>query len=261
MDSRGAVPIMTERKPASPPLPAQADKAHDRPARRGKNGDGAERHDAIYRSISDAIIEHRLKPGARLREDALSEVFGVSRTGIRKILQRLALEQLVTLTPRRGASVTRPTADEAKDVFEARQMVECGLMPEVARRITAADVRELRDMASRERRALRAGEQSVAIKLSAAFHERLAKLSGNATLAEFVARLCSRSSLILAVYGSAGHLGCESHDHDELIRFLEEGNGERAKAFMSRHLKTIESSLSIVEEADEVPDLHSIFSA
>ncbi|WP_148252439.1 GntR family transcriptional regulator [Aidingimonas lacisalsi] len=245
---------MTEQQPQPAP---------DRPPskrRRGKNGDGDQRHDAIYRSISDAIIEHRLKPGARLREDALSEVFGVSRTGIRKILQRLALEQMVTLTPRRGASVTRPTADEAKDVFDARQMIECGLMEAAACRITAADIEELRDMAKREREALRAGEQSTAIKLSAAFHERLAQLAGNATLAGFVSRLCSRSSLILAVYGSAGHLGCESHDHDELIRHLEDGNGERAKAFMSRHLKTIESSLSIVEEEDQMPDLHRIFS-
>jgi len=227
--------------------------------RLGKNGDGAERHEAIHRSISDAIIEHRLKPGARLREDALAEVFGISRTGIRKILQRLALEQLVTLTPRRGASVTRPTADEARDVFDARQMVECGLMPEVVRRITEADLVELRDMAGREREALRTGEQSTAIKLSAAFHERLARLSGNATLAEFVGRLCSRSSLILAVYGSPGNLGCESHDHEDLIGYLEAGDGERAATFMSRHLKAIAASLSIVEEVDETPDLHRIF--
>ncbi|WP_136254782.1 GntR family transcriptional regulator [Onishia niordana] len=228
--------------------------------RRGKNGDGAERHEAIYQSISDAIIEHRLKPGARLREDALSEVFGISRTGIRKILQRLALEELVTLTPRRGASVTRPTAAEAKDVFDARQMIECGLMPEIARRITAADLKTLRDMASREHQALKAGEQSAAIKLSAAFHGHLAELSGNATLAAFVERLCSRSSLILAVYGNPGHLGCGSHDHDDLLGHLEHGDGERASAFMGRHLKAIEASLTLQAEEDEAPDLYSIFS-
>ncbi|MFW6345065.1 MAG: GntR family transcriptional regulator [Halomonas sp.] len=236
-----------------------ADRKPTASPRRGKDGDGAERHEAIHRAISDAIIEHRLKPGARLREDALAEVFGVSRTGIRKILQRLALEQLVTLTPRRGASVTRPTADEAKDVFDARQMVECGLMPEVARRITADEAAELREMASREREALRSGEQSTAIRLSADFHTRLARLAGNATLADFVERLCFRSSLILAVYGNPGHLGCESHDHEDLIGYLETGNAERATAFMSRHLKAIEASLSIIEEADEAPDLHSIF--
>lgn len=236
------------------------DKSSDGGGRPGKNGDGLKRHEAIYQSISDAIIEHRLKPGARLREDALAEVFGVSRTGIRKILQRLALEQLVTLTPRRGASVTRPTADEARDVFDARQMVECGLMPEIARRITADDLAALRDMASRERQALKAGEQNTAIRLSADFHTRLAGISGNATLADFVERLCSRSSLILAVYGNAGHLGCESHDHDDLIGYLEAGDGERAEAFMSRHLKAIEASLSIHVEDDEAPDLFEIFS-
>ncbi|MCA1771703.1 MAG: GntR family transcriptional regulator [Halomonas sp.] len=228
------------------------------PRKRSKS-DGDARHEAIYRAVSDAIVEQRLKPGARLREDALADVFSISRTGIRKILQRLALEQLVTLTPRRGASVTRPTADEAKDVFDARQLIECGLMPDIARRITDKDASELRDMAKRERQALRNGEQSAAIRLSADFHVRLAQLSGNATLAEFVERLCSRSSLILAVYGHRGHLGCESHDHDDLIGYLEAGNGERAKAFMSRHLKAIEASLSMVEEEENVPDLQQIF--
>ncbi|MGP9500302.1 GntR family transcriptional regulator [Halomonas sp. AOP43-D1-4] len=221
--------------------------------------EGDERHDAIYRAVSDAIVEQRLKPGARLREDALADVFSISRTGIRKILQRLALEQLVTLTPRRGASVTRPTADEARDVFDARQLVECGLMPDVAKRIGEKEAAELREMAREERHALRSGQQSTAIRLSADFHVRLAQLSGNATLAEFVERLCSRSSLILAVYGHRGHLGCESHDHDDLIGYLESGNGERAKAFMSRHLKAIEASLSMVEEEESAPDLQQIF--
>ncbi|WFE70011.1 GntR family transcriptional regulator [Halomonas sp. M1] len=230
-----------------------------RPKRLGKNGDGAERHEVIYRAISDAIIKQQLHPGARLREDALTEVFNISRTGIRKILQRLAMEQLVTITPRRGASVTRPTAAEARDVFAARKMVECGLMPEAALHITPQDVLELREMAKREHKALKAGEQSTAIQLSAAFHERLAQLSGNATLAAFVSQLCSRSSLILAVYGSAGHLGCESHDHDDLIDYLAAGEGEKARAFMQHHLDEIESSLSFLEESSFAPDFHQIF--
>lgn len=215
--------------------------------------------DAIYQSISEAIIGHRLKPGDRLREDALADVFGVSRTGIRKVLQRLALEQLVTLTPRRGASVTRPSVDEAKAVFEARLLVECALMEAVAKRITDADVQELNDMARRERVALRNRQQREAITLSASFHARLAEISGNRTLAEFVHQLCSRSSLILAVYGHAGHLGCESHDHETLIQYLIEGDGARAKDFMERHLKSIEASLSIFDETDENPDLRDIF--
>lgn len=249
---------MSQREPVQEHKPARAGGVGRR--KKGKNGDGTERHDAIYHTISDAIIEHRLRPGSRLREDALAEVFSVSRTGIRKILQRLALEHLVTLTPRRGASVTRPTADDARDVFATRQLVECGVMQDVVRNVTNIDVRELRELAARERKALKNGEQSAAIKLSAKFHTRLAQLSGNMVIAELVGHLCSRSSLILAVYGTSGHLGCESHDHDELINFLETGKGEHAATFMGRHLKAIEASLSIVEEESEAPDLHHIFS-
>jgi len=223
------------------------------------SGPGDNGLDAIYRSISEAIIEHRLKPGARLREDALADVFGVSRTGIRKVLQRLALEQLVTLTPRRGASVTRPSVDEARDVFEARLLVECAMMDAAAKRITEEDIQELQEMAKQEREALRNREQRIAIKLSATFHARLAEISGNRTLAGFVGQLASRSSLILAVYGNAGHLGCESHDHDNLIDFLAAGDGAKASDFMERHLKSIEASLSIFEEPEETPDLLDIF--
>jgi len=217
------------------------------------------RLDAIYRSISEAIIQHRLRPGARLREDALAEVFGVSRTGIRKVLQRLALEQLITLTPRRGASVTRPSADEAREVFEARLVVECALMEAAATRITEADISELRDMVKREHEALRNREQRIAIKLSASFHARLADISGNRTLAGFVNQLASRSSLILAVYGNAGNLGCESQDHKNLIDLLAAGDGAKAGDFMARHLKSIEASLSIFEEPEETPDLRELF--
>lgn len=230
-----------------------------RPKSLGKNGNGSERHEFIYRAISDAIIKQQLQPGARLREDALTQVFNISRTGIRKILQRLALEQLVTITPRRGASVTRPTAEEARDVFAARKMLEGGLMADVVRQINAESVNELREMTKREHEAFNEGEQSTAIQLSAAFHVRLAQLSGNATLAAFVEQLCSRSSLILAVYGSAEHLGCGTYDHDGLISYLAEGNEEKAQAFMLHHLTEIESSLSFVEEEALAPDLHKVF--
>jgi len=227
----------------------------------GRRKSGEKSLEAIYRSVSEAIVEHRLKPGARLREDALADVFGVSRTGIRKVLHRLALEQLVTLTPRRGASVTRPSVDEAKDVFDARLLVECALMESVAERITEADVQDLREMARREQEALNRREQKAAIKFSASFHVRLAELSGNNTLAGFVSQLCSRSSLILAVYGHAGHLGCECHDHESLVELLAAGDGKGAASFMERHLKSIEASLSIFEEPEETPDLRDIFAA
>ena len=188
---------MTARRVASVLRAADKGSAISSPA----TGAGAQRHERIYQAVSSAIIEHRLQPGARLREDALAEVFGVSRTGIRKVLQRLAMDQLITLTPGKGASVTRPSAEEAREVFEARRLVEGGLMQPLAQVLDAKGVEQLRALAAQEQVALEAGEQSEAIQCSAKFHSALAALAGNETLATFVVQLCSRSSLILAVYG------------------------------------------------------------
>ncbi len=223
------------------------------------SGAGAQRHERIYQAISAAIIEHRLQPGARLREDALAEVFGVSRTGIRKVLQRLAMDQLITLTPGKGASVTRPSAEEAREVFDARRLVECGLMQPLVQALDAEGLSQLKALAAREQQALEAGEQSAAIQCSAQFHSALAALAGNQTLATFVVQLCSRSSLILAVYGNSGNLGCDCTDHQQLLALLEQGDGQAAAAFMARHLDEIEASLSIGEAPQAVPDLQDVF--
>jgi len=216
-------------------------------------------HHVIYRAVSDAVIEHRLKPGARLREDALAEVFGISRTGIRKVLQRLALEQLVTLTPGKGATVARPSAEEAREIFDARRIIECALMARLAVNITTAQVSELRAMAWHEQQTLQGNEQSAAIKISADFHGRLAELAGNQALAQFVAQLCSRSSLILAVYGRSGDLGCDCNDHHRLVDLLEIGDSDAVAAFMQKHLHAIENSLLIKETTGETPNLRDVF--
>eukprot|EP01034_Spumella_vulgaris_P010859 gene10859-13788_t len=69
-------------------------------------GSGIEK---AYERIWGAIMDHSLPPGTRLIEDKLCEIFGIGRTRIRQVLQRLAHEQVVTLMPNRGAIVSQPT--------------------------------------------------------------------------------------------------------------------------------------------------------
>ena len=82
----------------------------------------------IYERIVVTVLDHRLPPGTKLIEDRLATAFGVSRTRIRPVLVRLANEQIVTLTPNRGATVAQPTEKEAREVFQVRQMIESTLM-------------------------------------------------------------------------------------------------------------------------------------
>ncbi|MCF5602574.1 GntR family transcriptional regulator, partial [Pseudomonas syringae] len=68
--------------------------------------------DVVYEHIFDAILEQRLAPGTRLSEEALGEIFGVSRTIIRRALSRLGHEGVVLLRPNRGAVVASPSVEE-----------------------------------------------------------------------------------------------------------------------------------------------------
>src|SRR5690606_41980575 len=78
----------------------------------------------IHERVYSAVLDNRLKPGTKLVEERLAEIFSVSRPRIREVLARLAHEQVVELIPQRGAFVAKPTIEKAKDVFEARRSEE-----------------------------------------------------------------------------------------------------------------------------------------
>src|SRR5690606_29121603 len=77
--------------------------------------------DGIFGHLYAAIVGLQLEPGTKLPEDTLAETYGVSRTSIRKVLQKLAHKGLVDVRMNRGASVAQPTLKDARDLFASRQ--------------------------------------------------------------------------------------------------------------------------------------------
>src|SRR5437762_3485817 len=122
----------------------------------GKRGPAQRSVDVIYQRILGAILEHRLPPGTKLGEERLAAVFGVSRTQVRQALARLTHDRIVTLFANRGAFVSSPTVDEAREVFEARRLIEPDLIRRVAVTATTAELRKLREHIALESAARRA---------------------------------------------------------------------------------------------------------
>jgi DNA-binding GntR family transcriptional regulator len=77
-------------------------------------------------------------------------------------LQALAHDHIVTLAPHRGAFVSSPTIETARDIFAARKLVEAAIAREAARRIHAAQLAELRALLSTERAALNRSDRPAA---------------------------------------------------------------------------------------------------
>ncbi|ERH64969.1 GntR family transcriptional regulator [Pantoea dispersa EGD-AAK13] len=213
----------------------------------------------IYQALLNAIVEHQLPPGSKLPEEALSEVFGVSRTGIRKVLQRLAAVQMITLSPRRGAQVATPGVEEARDIFATRSLLECANLPAVLAHLQPPHLAALSGLIADEQQAHQQHDGAAAIRLSAAFHIQLQAISGNQVLTDMVTRLTQRSSLVIAAYGAPWQRGCRCDHHDRLVDLLRQNDLPALTTALQHHFEHIVASLHFERSGETLPDFTRLF--
>ncbi len=201
--------------------------------------------EAVADTLRRAILEHRLSPGSKISEDEVGELFGVSRTIVRAALQSLAHQQLVVLKRNRGAYVADPGVREAREVFEARALLEPRTAHSAAIRATPKDIATLRAHCDAEHAALDSGDMGRAVYLSGLFHQAIAEIADQTTIATFISSLVSRSSLIVALYWQKRRSLCESNAHHALIEAMEQNDGPRAEELMKSHLLDLVSDLDL----------------
>jgi DNA-binding GntR family transcriptional regulator len=217
--------------------------------------------DRVYDAIYAAVIDHRLPPGTRLREEELAETFAVSRTLVRQALHRLAQDNVIVLRHNRGAQVPEPTRRDGEHVFDARRVVEC----EVARRLSGQlgpeQLAVLKQLVEAEARATKQQDKQAAIRLSGEFHLKLAQMSGNPIFVRLLEELLPTTSLLMALYKAPGEPMCVAHSHRTLLQVLAKGgSGAPAATEMRRHLNEIEKSLSAPAPRVAAP-LRDVFKA
>lgn len=212
----------------------------------------------IYEQVFDAILEQRLIPGTRLSEDKLGQLFGVSRTIVRTVLQRLAFEGVVEIQRHQGATIARTTAEQARQVFAARKVLELEIVRNACKGMSSAQLQHLRTLGLEEQKARDQQDNGRALRLSGEWHLRLAEFCGNEFLAGFLRSLVSRCSLIIAQYEAADRHSCPPAEHEAILEAIGAGDEERAVSLMAAHIDHIENKID-VREKTTTPDLSDIF--
>lgn len=200
--------------------------------------------EAIDDRIIAAILAGRIRPGTRLGEAMLGEIFGVSRTRVREAMMRLETRGIVTVSARRGWFVVEPSAADARAAFEARRIVETGLML-AARALPAAALDHLKRHVAEERRAIRAGEVGNRTCLLGDFHIHLAEALGNPLVTAILRDLTARTVLVSMLYQSADDAARSSEDHDRILAALEAGDTAAAARLMADHIDGVEAGLDL----------------
>lgn len=210
----------------------------------------------LQKQLADAIYEHRIPPGTKLPEIDLCRIYGVTRGVIRKVISRLAAEQLVDLFPNRGAFVARPSVELTRDVFALRRIMESGVVRCLAHgKQQPSWLNAVRQQVTEEREANRNGDTGRYIRLAGKFHLDLAAATGNSALEQHLRRVVSQTSLMVALYESPGSNTCSVLEHMEILDAIQVRDFAKAEQLMDEHLLGCERQLRLDVDVAPTVDL------
>jgi DNA-binding GntR family transcriptional regulator len=217
--------------------------------------------DDVLRQIEQAVIDHRLPPGTKLKEIQLAEVFGVKRGTIRKVLARLAYSRLVDQLPNRGASVAKPSVEEGRDLFATRRVLEGAIIQSLTPHISKAQIQHLRHMLDQEQNAYETDDTKLALSLSVDFHRQLARMCGNGVLEEYLNDIIRRTPLVILTHLSTDPQNrCRNQEHEAIVDAIQAGDANKGADIMNQHLLHIENRIEHKSE-DPQPDLATLLLA
>lgn len=208
----------------------------------------------IAQRIVAAILAQRLAPGTRLGEQNLSMLFDCSRTLVREALVRLAARGIVTVSSRRGWYVVQPSHAEAREAFEARRVIETGLIRSNGR-VDKAALKRLRQHIRQEQAALKGEDVGQRSYLLGDFHVCLAECLGNQLLAETLRDFTARTTLIAMLYQSTHDAVQSCAEHVQIVEALERGDVAAAERLMALHIGQVQAALRLGAPTDPLADL------
>ena len=198
-----------------------------------------ESHSPLTRMVLDAlrdrILAGSLAAGERLVEGRLSEELGVSRMPVREALRQLAAEGLVTIEPRRGATVTQFNEDQVRELVEVRATLE-GLNAKLAaKRHDPAKIAELEAILSEGVRLADSDDSMMLMRLNERFHEALGNIGANSVLRDMMRSLRDRTALLFVPI-NRGRGRQNWDEHAAILRAVIDGDAELAALLATRHV-------------------------
>ena len=208
----------------------------------------------IAQRIIEAVLAQRLAPGTRLGEQSLSMLFDCSRTLVREALVRLAARGIVTVSSRRGWYVVQPSHDEAREAFEARRVIETGLIRGTTQ-IDKTAIKRLRQHLKQEQAALKGDDVGQRSYLLGDFHVCLAECLGNQLLADTLRDFTARTTLIAMLYQSNHDAVQSCQEHVAIVAALERGDSATAERLMAAHIGQVQAALRLGTASDPLANL------
>jgi len=188
--------------------------------------------DLVLVSLRKAILAGVLRPGGRLRQEELAELFGTSRIPVREGLRALEYEGLVASEPHRGFTVTTLDADDVEEVYDLRILLECQAVRLALPLLTDDDLEDLERLFQAMQAAATPDAQLASRER---FYLRLYSVTGRPRLVGLIMRLRQEVARVLR-WATIRH---SSSIHENFFEAVRVGDADRAVAHLSGHYRRV----------------------
>lgn len=204
--------------------------------------------DMVYEVLRESILRGVFKPGERLRQDQLAEAIGVSRIPVRSALMQLDSEGLITFNAYRGAVVNKLTAEQMREIYSIRGVLEAHALRNAMGDMTPERLEHLDELAH-ELNDVKDGEEFLMRRNE--FYSELYDGDKQPYLVGLIERLRAEAGRYW-LQRSIDYVSRPGHrDHVHLMQLIRDGDTDGAVEALQEHLQRVCDELVVLMEEGE----------
>jgi len=201
--------------------------------------------DAAYEAIKHRIITCKFKPGECINEAGVSALLGYGRTPVHQALDRLMLEEMVEVIPRKGVIVKPVILQDVLQLIDVRMINETQCARLAAVRAEDVHIDGLAEVIKGARQAISDRNVHSMMTLDREFHLLMARATKNAELAEVLRKLHERSLRFWFIsFTTPDHHSSFQEQHEALFEAIRSHEPDQAERAMRAHIETFRRSVA-----------------
>jgi DNA-binding GntR family transcriptional regulator len=201
--------------------------------------------DAAYEAIKHQIITCKFKPGECINEASVAALLGFGRTPVHQALDRLMLEEMVDVIPRKGVIVKPVILSDVLQMIDVRLVNETYCAQLAAERADDADIKALEAVVEQARKAISDRNIQMMMMLDRDFHLALGHATKNNELAELIRKLNERSLRFWYIsFTTPDHHNRFQEQHEAILAAVRNHDANRAVITMRAHVEAFRKSVA-----------------